>query len=88
MPEAANGSWARMLAEAGGLSAACFLITLLLGGSGPSEAAVAAVAVAGAPNPSGSRPLHTELGHLAAALAHSLRRFARQDSTRSRRTAA
>lgn len=88
MPDARRNGWTRTLVEAGGLSAACFVITLVLGGNGPSEAAVAAVAVAGAPNPSGSRPLHEEIGQLFAALKITFGRFVRQESARSRRTAA
>lgn len=88
MPGAESSSWLRMLAEAGGLSAVCFVIALLLGGNGPNEAAVAAVAVAGAPNPSGSRPLHAEIGQILAAASLHARRLFGQDSASQRRTAA
>lgn len=88
MPQRGNQGLLRMIVEATGLSFACFVLALILGGNGPGEAAVAAVAVAGSPNPSGSRPLHAELGALASAVRMAAAGLRGQDSQASRRTAA
>jgi hypothetical protein len=80
--------WIRTLVEATGLSAVCFLLVLIFGGNGPGEAAVAAVAAAGSPNPSGSTPMHAEIGGLVSAFKASIQARLRQESGASQRTAA
>ena len=88
VPKRESHGLLRMIVEAAGLSTACFVLALIFGGNGPGEAAVAAVAVAGSPNPSGSRPLHAELGALASAVRMAAGGLRGQDSPGSRRTAA
>jgi hypothetical protein len=88
MSRSERSGWVKTVAEALGLSAACFVLALIFGGNGPGEAAVAAVAVAGSPNPSASRPLHSEVASILSAFRHAVGSLLRQDFRAQRRTAA